>query len=60
MSCTTVCFRFDGVDGRQNAIGPFGGTAAFTDNSTKVPAARAMLHKRLLDKRMAAKFSEFR
>ena len=50
----------DGVDGRQNPIGPFGGTAAFTDNSTKVPAARALLHKRLLDKRMAAKFSEFR
>jgi hypothetical protein len=51
---------YDEIDGRQNPIGPFGGTAAFTDNTNKTTAARAMLQKRMLDKRMAAKFPEFR
>ena len=55
-----MILRFYKIDSRQNPIGPFGGTAAFTDNTTKAPAARALLHRRMLEKRMAAKFPEFR
>jgi hypothetical protein len=55
-----MILRVYNIDGRQNPIGPFGGSAAFTDNMTKAPAARAMLHRRMLEKRMAAKFPEFR
>jgi hypothetical protein len=47
---------------RQNPIGPFGGTAAFTDDASgnKTAAAREMLPQRMLQKRIAAKVLEFR
>jgi hypothetical protein len=60
VSCQSVTSTVDGVDDRQNPIGPFGGTGAFTDAANKTVAARTMLHKRMLEKRMAAKVPEFR